>query len=168
MEVKSVLKEKINIRILLPVQKERLIEAIIRADDRSEQEAKEKVEGFLGKKNKMFLVAFLRKKIVGYVSLKKEDRDVCAERFVNTKNLSHVSWIAVLPEFRNTGIGTKLLKIAEKNAKTFGKSGIWLDCRKNILPFYIHNGYSVSGSYIDEQRKRSFVMFKKFDDNTLR
>jgi ribosomal protein S18 acetylase RimI-like enzyme len=152
----------VRIRKASMSDKNRLVEAIVDADDRSEQKARSKVESFTGKKDRLFLVAMFGRKIIGYAAMKKEDDDKFAEKFVDTSNYSHVSWIAVLQEFRKTGVGSMLLKSAEARAKAFGKDGIWLDCRENIMAFYQHNGYSVVGDYLDESGKRSFVMFKKF------
>jgi GNAT superfamily N-acetyltransferase len=160
--MKETINSAVRIRKASVRDKKRLIDAIIMADDRNEQKASSKVENFIGKKDRMFLLAVYGTKIIGYAALKKEDIDKCAERFIDTSKYFHVSWIAVLQEFRKTGIGSMLLKSAEFRAKSFGKDGIWLDCRENIVPFYQHNGYSVAGDYFDEKGKKSIVMFKKF------
>lgn len=50
--------------------------------------------------------AFAEGKMVGFITFKENGKDVI-----------EISWMAVLPEYRNKGIGTKLLKQALKTLK---------------------------------------------------
>lgn len=97
----------------------------------------------------------------GYLGIKEYDYDKRAKKFVNLNINALINWIGVDSDFRHQGIGSKLLCLADDVAKKWGKSGIWLDCKAEIIPFYVSNGYRARGSYFDKAKPR-YIMLKRF------
>lgn len=60
--------------------------------------------------------------------------------------LFQISQMAVLPDYQNQGIGSKLLREAESLIRDQGGSAISIESRKQAIPFYSGNGYSISGN----------------------
>ena len=150
------------IRTALFKDSEELIKVIMRADNRAEELARERVNSYIKSNKKMFLIAIIDEKIVGYVSLKKEENsDKNASKFIDLKKYSCIGWIAVLPEYRKHKIGSKMIKACWNYMRKFNKEGIWLDCRLKLIPFYEKNGYKNVGDYIDEKRKQNYIMLKE-------
>lgn len=127
-----------------------LIELMQLADKRERTWAEKKANGFVMRANgsKSILVAEDEQagRLAGYIGL-KEYEDNQARQFVNLDNLAWITWIAVLFEYRHQDIGSKLLSSADNFAKRHGKSGVVLDCRGRVIPFYVKNGYKVVGQY---------------------
>ena len=149
-----------KIRVANQSDVEELVDAGRKADNKSEELARKRVTNFLSNNKKMILIVEVNKKIVGYVGLKKEDDDLKVAKLINLKKFAHINWIAVLPEFRGQGIGSKLLSSCNKHIKRFGKKKIWLGCRKKMISFYEKNKYVIAGSYIDKSKREEFVMVK--------
>ena len=86
------------------------------------------------------LVAHLQSKIVGTV----------AGAF--TRNEGHLRGMAVLPEWRGTGLATQLLSAIESWLKENGCRQVTLDTTlplKSAMRFYEKNGYVRSGKVAD-------------------
>jgi ribosomal-protein-alanine N-acetyltransferase len=152
-----------KIRKIVKKDFDKFVELMVEADNRPKDWAKEKTAEFIGKKNKLILVAEEKGKLIGYVGLKERDEDERIKK-VDFDKYASVTWIAVLPEFRGKSIGSKLLKSCEKYAKKWGKKGIWLDCRKEVLKFYKRNEYKVVSSFIKEvktKKRKQYVLLKK-------
>lgn len=96
-----------------------------------------------GSKGVYFLVATLDGKIVGYI-LGRVERGLRGRLFSIPRKFGHILNIAVLPEFRRSGIGTRLMGILEG---FFGREGVelvWLEVRASNLGaqrFYRELGY---------------------------
>lgn len=141
------------------LDRDRLIELMQRADNRTQEWAEEKVRGFVLKgRNKRILVAEDDGNLVGFIGL-KEYEDNPARQFVDLTKFAWITWIAVLPEHRNKRIGSDLLRFAELSIDDYNKEGLILDCRQKITPFYIKNGYKFAGEYFDKEFPR-YVMIK--------
>ena len=85
------------------------------------------------------VVALYNQKVVGYGSLVVEVK-------IRGGKMAHVEDIVSHPEYRNRGIGKKIMgslsEIAIKN-KCYK---ITLQCKEDKIPFYNNCGYAVSGS----------------------
>ncbi|UQS87253.1 GNAT family N-acetyltransferase [Nicoliella spurrieriana] len=53
--------------------------------------------------------------------------------------------LAVYPDYQGHGIATQLLDQIEKLAKQRGLSGVTLDCREHLIPFYEKHGFELLG-----------------------
>lgn len=134
------------------------------ADGRTKKWAVDRTTKFLNSSNKCILLAFEGKKPIGFVGIKKEDKDPRTAKFIDSKNTASVSWIALLENYRGKGYGSKLLNRADIEVKNFRKKQVWLDCRKRVLPFYIRNGYKVKGYFIKEvkgKKRRQYILLKR-------
>lgn len=131
-----------------------LAELMQKADNRSKEWAEEKARRFVsGTKVKSIMIAEEDEQLVGYAGLKAYE-DNQARDFVDINNLAWVTWIAVLPEYRGRKVGSQLLSSAHDFARLHGKSGIVLDCRAKVIPFYLKNGFSVAGEYMHKGAPR--------------
>jgi GNAT superfamily N-acetyltransferase len=72
-----------------------------------------------------------------------------------------ICWIALIPEYRGKGNGSKLLKYAEKYLGNWKKKGIWTGCKNNKLLFYKKNGYVPRGTFQNELGDRENLMVKE-------
>ena len=77
------------------------------------------------------------------------------------KNYALVTWIAFIPEYRERGLGSGMLKECEKYALKWGKKGVWLGCKDNVIPFYKKNGYKQKGTFINEKGEEENLMVKE-------
>ncbi len=137
-----------------------LIELMQNADNRSNEWAEERIRRFVIKnKDKMILVAEAEGNLIAYIGLKKYE-DNPAREFTDLTKLVWITWIAVLPQYRNKKIGSELLKSSEKYVSDYNKRGLILDCREKVIDFYKKNGYNIIGDYIDDKIPR-YVMVKE-------
>ncbi len=138
----------------------RLIGLMQKADNRSRKWAEKRTKRFVLKnKNKIILVVEDEQILVGYIGL-KEYEDNPAREFIDLTKFAWITWIAVLPRYRNKKIGYGLLKSAEKYVGDYNKRGLILDCREKVINFYKKSGYSIIGDYIDDKIPR-YVMVKE-------
>ncbi|MEC4817708.1 MAG: GNAT family N-acetyltransferase [Scytonema sp. PMC 1069.18] len=85
-----------------------------------------------------------------------------------SKELGSIAYVAILPEFQNQGIGTKLMQklivtSAEKNLKT-----LRVMARTNVVKFYNHLGFIAEGepfNYLDTPH--IFMYYKLQVDSQL-
>ena len=56
----------------------------------------------------------------------------------------HIGRMAVIKEYRNLKIGSRLLESCEKQAQAMGKRKVVLDAQKHAIPFYQHHGYKIT------------------------
>ena len=91
------------------------------------------------RKNSIHVAAFNKNKIVGGVSLIKNN---C--KINNEKECFQLRGLCVYDKFQNYGIGTKIINkieniITEKNTKY-----VWMNARESALKFYLNIGYTNS------------------------
>jgi ribosomal protein S18 acetylase RimI-like enzyme len=110
----------------------------------------------MGNKEHLILLAQKKEKLIGFIGLMTKYNNKKVSKKININNLAYIAWIAVLPEFRNKKIGSKLLKKAEQIAKKWGKNGIWLSCKKDIIEFYKNNNYKLKGYFIKQYKRKKF------------
>jgi ribosomal protein S18 acetylase RimI-like enzyme len=95
--------------------------------------------------------AFLNGKVVGVARIQK-----------NSTQEAQIRYMGVLPEFRGSGIGRKLVESLEDAARDKSFSYIILDSRENAVGFYIVLGYEVVGeSYLLFDRIQHYKMKKQ-------
>jgi ribosomal protein S18 acetylase RimI-like enzyme len=135
--------------------KKQFVHLAKQADHRSDYWSERRFNKFIKENGNLFLFAEEKGELVGYIGIKKKEEDIKIKG-IDFDKLTCVAWIAVLPDFRKRGIGSSLLREAEKYAKKWKKEGIWLDCRKRVLRFYERNGYKSKGFFIKEKEGKKF------------
>ncbi|XWK91502.1 MAG: GNAT family N-acetyltransferase [Phormidium sp.] len=88
--------------------------------------------------NSFQLVAVFGDRIIGSARLRKE-----------SENLGIISFVAVLPEFRNQGIGTKLMEKLMEKAQQESLQVVRLKSRITAVDFYKKIGFSEQGEFFD-------------------
>lgn len=137
-----------------------LIELMQNADNRTREWAEERIRRYIENKNKMILIAEEDGNLIGFAGLKKYE-DNSARDFTDLDKFAWITWIAVLPSYRNKKVGSELLKSAKKYANDYNKTGLILDCREKVIDFYKKNGFNIVGNYINKEIPR-YVMVKEF------
>lgn len=151
-----------KIRILEERDEEDFVKLVKLADNRTSKWAKEKFKRYVGtKKKKLFLIIEEGGKLVGYAGLKGEDID---ENVLSELNEEYalLTWIALLPEYRAKGLGSKLLRGCAKYSKKWKKKGLWTGCRDKVIPFYEKNGFSKKGKFVADSGNEENLMIKIF------
>jgi len=130
------------------------------ADNRSQEWAEQKLSSYTDtKKKKVILVCKSGEKFLGFAGLKAEDINENVEKVLNEEYII-LTWIALIPEAREKGLGSKLLLECEKYCKKWAKKGIWLGCRDKVIPFYEKNGYKKAGTFLNDRGKQENLMLK--------
>lgn len=85
------------------------------------------------KKNTRFLCAFSKERLVGCATLQVDSRGACKYR---------IRGMAVEPDFRNKGIGTKIVKELQRFAMK-ENTGIWCNARIKAITMYEKCGFII-------------------------
>jgi predicted GNAT family N-acyltransferase len=85
------------------------------------------------------------------------DKPVAAARWRETEKGIKLERFAVLPSFRNRGIGEIILKEVLKEVRLSGKL-IYLHSQLRAVPFYERNGFVKSGAVFTEAGIEHFLM----------
>lgn len=150
-----------KIRELELKDKDKWIKLVYLADNRDRSWAEEKFETYVGsRKKKRIVVSEENGELIGFVGIKGENIKENVSLELNN-DYCVVNWIAVLPDFRKAGIGSKLLNECEKYARKWGKKGIWLGCQVKTMPFYERNGYKLDGEFVNIKGKKENLMEKR-------
>ena len=80
-----------------------------------------------------FLGAFMENKLIGCATLQVDSRKGCKYR---------IRGMAVEPEFRNQGVGTKIVEELQKTCKE-EKTGIWCNARIKAIKMYERCGFEI-------------------------
>ncbi len=147
---------KIEIRKAKPEDKDKFIKLVKKADRYPAYWSKPRFKGFIDNNEQIILLAQSNKKLIGFIGVMKKYTNKKVSKKINTEKFAYIAWIAILPEFRNKKIGSKLLKKAEQIAKKLGKNGIWLSCKKDIIEFYKNNNYKLKGYFIKKYKTKKF------------
>jgi ribosomal-protein-alanine N-acetyltransferase len=105
-------------------------------------------------RNSVYFIAELYKKVIGFIVL------------WNVLDEGHILNIAVLEEYRNKGIGKKLLDTIFKSLKTAGITDYYLEVRKSNISarsFYTKNGFTDKGfrkDYYKNPTEDAIIMIK--------
>jgi ribosomal protein S18 acetylase RimI-like enzyme len=136
--------------------------------DKTEKRGKKWAELWINKyleRDKLILLTIEKNKIVGYSFLDKKEEDRRINSFLDTTKFACISIIATDKNLRGKGIGSRLLRESEEYAKKWGKRGVWLDCRKEVISFYLKNKYSLLGYFIkiknNNNKRRQYVLLKR-------
>ncbi|MBW3002065.1 GNAT family N-acetyltransferase [Candidatus Woesearchaeota archaeon] len=139
-----------------------LVELMQKADNRPKEWAISRARSHQNNAHKTILIAEEDGCVLGYVGIRESETNAETEVILGSQldHLACLTWIAVHPDFRRRGIATELLKNCGSWASEKDKKGIWLDCRKKLVPFYENAGYVVAGSYSDKGSER-YVLVKQ-------
>ncbi|WP_125591196.1 GNAT family N-acetyltransferase [Companilactobacillus jidongensis] len=110
-------------------------------------------------------------KVIGFVVgpavkerfVKDEMYDVTPEN-LTTGGHQLIFTIAISPDYRGQGIGSKLLKQFELNAQNAGRTSIALTCLEDRIPFYEKNGYVNQGIANSEHGNEIWYNMEKIID----
>jgi len=126
-----------------------------------ERKKAEKRASRINSKGKLILVIEDQTELIGYVGISKYDENKKARDYVDTSKFACLMWVGVEPDYRNRGLGSRLLIASEALAINWKKKGLWLECGEKRLLFYQGNGYQEMGHY-DKLGKTKYVMAKEF------
>ena len=94
--------------------------------------------------------------LVGIVSVFKLNNPAFA-----ILNQFQIRGMAVLDNYQHQGFGKLLIESAENHVKLLNANLIWMNARKNAVPFYLKLGYVTSGdSFIIDGIGIHFLMIK--------
>ncbi len=95
-----------------------------------------------------FLIAEEDGTILGFIDGLRTDADRIEDAMYEDECLDDplgsyqsVLGISVIPEARGSGIGGLLLKSLIMKAEKEGRKGVFLTCKKALLPFYVPHGF---------------------------
>lgn len=83
---------------------------------------------------------------VGYVN----EQPVTTARILQTEDGVLVQRVCTLKNFRHQGLSSQLFAAIETTAKTKGEKQVWLFAQDQAQPFYLHNGFRVTGGQVME------------------
>jgi len=150
------------IRKINKQDKEKWIKLVKEADRRDKTWAEQKFNSYVqSKKKRRLLVVEEKAKLIGFAGIKGEDIEEKVSKELTEESIL-ITWIAFVPEFRNKGLGSKLLAECEKYALKWSKKVVWLGCRDEVIPFYEKNLYRKAGRFVNEKGKEENLMVKKF------
>lgn len=82
-----------------------------------------------------------------HVMLRAPDRSAAAvgRLHLNSRNEAQVRYMGVDPAWRRQGLGGRVLKGLEAQARILGAEEVVLNAREEAVAFYIRHGYEVEG-----------------------
>lgn len=83
-------------------------------------------------------------------------------RYFKDGNVYHIGRIAVLPEYRGSGLGSDIVRAAEREIIAEGGSEAVLSAQKRAEGFYRKLGYAPEGEPYYEEYCEHILMRKKF------
>jgi predicted GNAT family N-acyltransferase len=86
------------------------------------------------------------------------EKPIATARWRETEKGIKLERFAVLPSFRNRGIGDVMLKEVLKDVKNFGKL-IYLHSQLKAVPFYERNGFEKIGEKFTEAKIEHYLMY---------
>jgi predicted GNAT family N-acyltransferase len=81
------------------------------------------------------------------IGIKDNQIIACGRLHFNSKTEAQIRYMAVEKNFQRNGIGRKILKILEKEAKNKNAKKIVLNARDHAINFYKSSNYKVVGKY---------------------
>lgn len=99
-----------------------------------------------------FWLMYENDKLIAFVDgFTTDESDLTDEMFANaTMHNENGAWqmifgVNTLPEYRNNGYASELLRRAVDEAKEQGRKGVVLTCKDKLLPFYARLGFVDEG-----------------------
>jgi len=90
-----------------------------------------------------------------------DNHPVATGRLITANNKAKIGRMAVLPEFRRSGIGGKVLDFLEKKALEKEIFEISLHAQEYVKQFYINHRYQQRGNIFYEAGIKHIEMYKK-------
>ena len=82
----------------------------------------------------------------------------CGRMFLEDEKKYHVGRIAVLKEYRGTGVGRRIMNALESKARSEGASAVVLSAQRRARDFYVTLGYETVGDeYLEEGYPHTFM-----------
>lgn len=114
----------------------------------SEKAFTERIENY----GNHFWLMYENDKLIAFVDgFVTDESDLTDEMFANaTMHNENGAWqmifgVNTLPEYRNNGYASELLRRAVDEAKEQGRKGVVLTCKDKLLPFYARLGFVDEG-----------------------
>lgn len=114
----------------------------------SEKTFTERIESY----GNHFWLMYENDKLIAFVDgFVTDESDLTDEMFANaTMHNENGAWqmifgVNTLPEYRNNGYASELLRRAVDEAKEQGRKGVVLTCKDKLLPFYARLGFVDEG-----------------------
>lgn len=114
----------------------------------SEKAFTERIENY----GNHFWLMYEKDKLIAFVDgFVTDESDLTDEMFANaTMHDENGAWqmifgVNTLPEYRNNGYSSELLRRAVDEAKEQGRKGVVLTCKDKLLPFYAKLGFVDEG-----------------------
>ena len=114
----------------------------------SEKAFTERIENY----GNHFWLMYENDKLIAFVDgFVTDESDLTDEMFANaTMHNENGAWqmifgVNTLPEYRNNGYASELLRRAVDEAKEQGRKGVVLTCKDKLLPFYARLGFVDDG-----------------------
>ena len=105
--------------------------------------------------------AFCRHVVV-YVESENDTKPVATGRLDQERD-GKVGRVAVLSDYRRTGIGTLVMQAIVDEAKKLGLQRIWFHAQKSAVDFYLALGYEIASEEFLEAGIVHVKMSKKLD-----
>jgi len=132
------------------------------ADNRPKEWAQTRIRSYLSEPEQEILVTE-NNILIGYAGVKCFEDDHKTRKIIGDKinNYACLTWVASHPDHRNQGVAKSLIEHCQTWSIENGRTGMWLDCRKNLVAFYERLGFQKAGFYMDNKELR-FVFVKEF------
>lgn len=118
----------------------------------SEAASKKDFTGRVENYGNHFWLMYENDKLIAFVDgFVTDESDLTDEMFANaTMHNENGAWqmifgVNTLPEYRNNGYASELLRRAVDEAKEQGRKGVVLTCKDKLLPFYARLGFVDEG-----------------------
>ncbi|MDO5713945.1 MAG: GNAT family N-acetyltransferase [Tissierellia bacterium] len=97
-----------------------------------------------------FFVAEENDKILGFISCRPCNGEIIQDEFFSTNKIPESTTLAILnlaisTEWREKGIGTRLLEHILTLADTRGYSKVIVSCKKELIPYFSKHGFTPNG-----------------------
>ncbi len=94
----------------------------------------------------------------------EDDKAIATGRsFLSSDQNYYLGRIAIKKEYRNKGIGSKVLDLLEEELKNKSIKKVYLHSQLQAKEFYLKNGYQVSGDIFLEENSPHILMFKSLN-----
>lgn len=96
------------------------------------------------------------------------DEVIGTARLVISNRIGKIGRMCILKEYRNKGIGSKLINNIIEYSKNIGLEYIYLNAQINAIPFYEKNGFIIKGHEFMDAGIPHKKMFMMLDDSDFK